>query len=178
MVLESSRQHLRQLAPFPSLQLASSLAEGSDRIAASIALDLGYGLRCVLPFARAIYNEDFETPESREEFRSLLARAEEVIEPPNLPATSDQRNAAYAAAGRQVQAESDLLLAIWDGLPERGEGGTGQMVGEALGRSHPVVWIHSEAPHDVYLPTGDGSREGMSALPERIAEIVRRRDGP
>ena len=56
-------------------------------------------------------------------------------------------------------------------------GGTGQMVGEALEASHAVVWIHAKAPHDAYLLASDGSQEGMSGLPVRIAGIVRRGEG-
>ena len=51
------------------------------------------------------------------------------------------------------------------------------MVGEALEASHAVVWIHAKAPHDAYLLASDGSQEGMSGLPVRIAGIVRRGEG-
>ncbi len=177
VVLESVQQTIRRLDPVRSLQLLSPLAEGSDRIVASIALDLGYSLQCVLPFARASYEEDFETQGSKEEFRNLLARAAAVIEPPTLPTVGAQRDAAYTAVGRRVTAKSHLLLAIWDGQEARGEGGTGQMVGEALEASHAVVWIHAKAPHNAYLLASDGSQEGMSGLPVRIAGIVRRGEG-
>ena len=38
-------------------------------------------------------------------------------------------------------ARCDVLLAIWDGEPARGEGGTGQIVAEAIEAGLPVVWV-------------------------------------
>ncbi len=43
----------------PLLRLVTALAEGTDRIAATVALDLGYELQAILPFAREDYLRDF-----------------------------------------------------------------------------------------------------------------------
>ena len=48
-----------------ALVIVSSLAEGSDRIVAAAGLAAGYALQVILPFARAEYERDFETPMSR-----------------------------------------------------------------------------------------------------------------
>ncbi len=61
------------------MRLVSALAEGADRMAAQAALDLGERLEVVLPFAQKEYERDFETAESRQEFRALLGRASAVI---------------------------------------------------------------------------------------------------
>ncbi len=50
-------------APSPAiLRAVSALAEGSDRMFAEEALDLGYSLCCPLPFAQEEYEKDFVPP--------------------------------------------------------------------------------------------------------------------
>jgi hypothetical protein len=171
-VLEYIQQTVGKLDPAISLCLFSPVAEGSDRIVATVALKLAYELHCVLPFARHLYEEDFESTKSKEEFREFLEKAETVLELPNQPVSSATRNAAYTAAGRKVTAESAVLLALWDGREARGEGGTGQMVEEALEHSHPVIWINAKAPHNVYLLNPDGTQETLSALSKFIEKRV------
>jgi hypothetical protein len=174
-VLEHIQQTVQRLDPSASLHLLSPVAEGSDRIVATAALNLGYKLHCVLPFARNLFEEDFESEESKEEFHLLLEKAEEVLELPNHPTSSETRNAGYSAAGRKVTTESDILLAIWDGQAARGEGGTGQMVQEALELSRAVVWINAKVPHEVCLLKKDGTREDISALSEVIENRLKQK---
>ena len=50
----------------------------------------------------------------------------------------------YYDCGIQTVAESQLLVALWDGLPARGAGGTQEMVSYARKTGHPIAWIHSE----------------------------------
>jgi hypothetical protein len=172
MVLEHIQQTVREINSLVSLHIVSTIAEGSDRIVATAALNLGYKLHCVLPFARNLFEEDFEGDESKEEFRALLEKAELVLELPNHPTSNETRDAAYTAAGRTVTAESDLLLAIWDGQKARGEGGTEQMVREALEHSRLVVWINSSPPHNMYVLNRDGGQEEIAVLPARIERIL------
>ena len=122
-------------APFT---VYSALAEGADRLVARRACDLlAASLTAVLPLPQADYMADFLEDHAKAEFLYLLALASDVVE---LPATST-RTAAYEAAGRYVLDHSDLLIAVWDGQPPRGQGGTGQIVAEAQQRQLPVVWI-------------------------------------
>ena len=125
--------------------LATSLAEGADRLTAEVALELGYELWCPLPMAAADYEKDFAGADSLDEFRRLLARAGRVTTV-ELPAGAP-REAGYTLAGRAVLAACRALLTVWDGLPARGEGGTGQIVAEARARAMPVVWLPSDPPH-------------------------------
>lgn len=137
--------------------LISALAEGADRIAARVALALGWRLRCPLPFDQPDYERDFASPESLEEFRGLLKRAERVWTAGNGTAQGVAREAGYSAANQAMLAESRLLLAIWDGRPARGEGGTAQVVALALERGLAVVRVDSAPPHRAnLLYTGPG----------------------
>ena len=120
--------------------LLSPLAEGADRLVARVALVSGYKLRVVLPFPRPRYEGDFASPRSREEFCRLLDQAQEIEELSLL-------DGGYAAVGEVVARDSRLLIAIWDGAPAQGPGGTQEVVTAALARSIPVVWIPLEPPH-------------------------------
>ena len=60
-------------------------------------------------------------------------------------------------------AQSDVLIAIWDGEDAKGKGGTGQIVKEALINEIPVVWINSAAPHDMRVLMG-GEYEGFKKV--------------
>ncbi len=152
----------------PHLVVISPLAEGADRLVAHAALANGFPLHCPLPFARDEYERDFTTEASRREYRALLARAATVRE---LPGTRAREGEAYAAVGRVVVNESDVLLAIWDGEPARGDGGTARVVEDALNRAVPVVWLASARPYAVRLLTMDGGvrrEDGLSVLGVRM----------
>ena len=122
----------------------SPLAEGSDRLFAKCALDLGFLLRCPLPFPRDVYEEDFVSEESRTEFADLLGSARDVIEIDGD--RGDFQSQSYEAAGRFVVRNCDLMIAIWDGKDSRGKGGTAEIVQFTISRGPPVIWIHAE--HD------------------------------
>jgi hypothetical protein len=123
------------------LGIVSGMAEGADRIVVKLALSRGFELRCVLPFAAAEYERDFASQQSREEFLALLGHASRVDE---LAGNPEARSAAYEAAGRAMLDQCDILLAIWDGRPAAGRGGSAQMANEAVARRMPIIWIDSE----------------------------------
>ncbi|WP_084328084.1 hypothetical protein [Intrasporangium oryzae] len=123
------------------IELVSSLAEGADRLVAREVLALpGTTLSVVLPVPVEDYEGDFETEESRSEFERLLARADAVEVMP--PAAS--RDTAYVAQGRWVVDHSDVLVAVWDGRPARGPGGTGKIVAYAAANGVPLLWVEVE----------------------------------
>jgi hypothetical protein len=123
------------------LHLVSGLAEGADCHVAGLALDAGYALHALLPFERDTYALDFSRAASRRQFDELLARAATVTELPGRPGVSGQ---AYRRAGHALLDETDLLIAIWDGLPPRGPGGTAEVVDEAFRRSIPVIHVSTD----------------------------------
>jgi hypothetical protein len=118
------------------LRLVSPLAEGSDRLVAEEALRAGYALLAPLPFSQQEYEKDF--PETRDAFRTLLRRAE-VLELDG--GRGDDQNASYAEVGRFVVRNCDLLIAIWDGQREKGQGSTAEIVRFAAQAGLPVWWI-------------------------------------
>lgn len=120
------------------LEVLSALAEGADRLVAREALALpSTTLIAVLPFPADDYAREFETEESRRDFAELLARARSV----EVMSPAPTRNAGYEAQGRWVVDHSDVLVAVWDGEPTRGQGGTAEIVAYAADRSTPMLWI-------------------------------------
>jgi hypothetical protein len=156
--------------------IVSSLAEGSDRIVSEAGLAAGFRLEAVLPFNRSEYMRDFETEASRREFEQLLARASDVFE---LDGASGERPRAYEAAGLFMLANIDLLIAIWDGQPAAGIGGTEEIVNRAIADGSMVVWIEPIHPHAIKVssPTDAGTKPKINFHPAdvlAVAQIVKK----
>jgi len=118
--------------------LLSNLAEGSDRHLAALGLHVGYTLHAVLPRPRDDYAREFANPASRRQFRALLADAARVTE---LDGHAGLAGRDYLRAGHAMLDQADLLLALWDGAPSRGTGGTAEVVEEACRRGIPVIHL-------------------------------------
>lgn len=125
----------------PPTAVISLLAQGADRLVVQRVLTRCPAAELIvpLPLPQADYVTDFPSLESRDVFLDLLSRADRVI---TLP-TSPSRDEAYAAAGRYVLDHSDVLVAVWDGKPAQGTGGTAEIVAEARNRGHPLAWVHA-----------------------------------
>ncbi len=158
-----------------ALRLISPLAEGSDRLAAQAALDCGFALDCPLPFARELYEADFKAEASRKAFHQLLARAKNVFELEETRGVDDTR--AYEAVGLMTLRQCDILIAVWNGLPAEGRGGTAEIVSHAIESNIPVIWIHSDnkdAPPKLLRPEPLGSRDPLQMPSEELsAEVLR-----
>jgi len=98
---------------------------------------LGGALEVVVPAERY---RDEQAAGHRTAFDVLVARAS-AVETLAYRASSDE---AYAAAGRRLVDHSDVLMAVWDGCPARGPGGTGDVVAyaRACGTPVEVLWPH------------------------------------
>jgi hypothetical protein len=126
----------------PGLRFVSPLADGADQIAAEVALELGWELQAIIPFARNTYRASLASDDARERMGQLLAKASTVLE---LPGEDDSQVDAYVMTGRATIAHCDILLAIWDGRPARGRGGTGDVVQLALTHGTAVVHVPPDA---------------------------------
>jgi len=151
--------------------IVSSLAEGSDRIVSEAGLAAGFRLEAVLPFKQSEYARDFATDASRREFERLLARASDVFE---LDGASDQRPRAYEAAGLFMLANVDLLIAIWDGQPAAGIGGTEEIVNRAIADGRVVIWIEPVHPHAIKIsaPVNADARPKTRFHPADAASVA------
>ncbi|SFS64667.1 hypothetical protein SAMN05660874_02263 [Saccharopolyspora flava] len=114
----------------------SCLARGADQVFARVVLDAGGTLEVVLPAAD--YRERKVKPDNAAEFDELLARSATV----RTLAFPESNREAYMAAGEHVLNSVDAMIAVWDGKPSGGHGGTGDVVEAARRRGIPVtvVW--------------------------------------
>jgi hypothetical protein len=101
-----------------------------------VVLELGGTLEVILPAAD--YRENKVKPANREQFEALIGKADEVHVMPFETANRE----AYEAANESLLGTADLLVAVWDGAPPDGRGGTGDTVRIARERDVPVavVW--------------------------------------
>ena len=107
----------------------SALAEGADRIVANAALELHCQVGVFLPFAVEEYLRDFETEQSKAEFRELLAKAAFVEVAPSITGGDPfDRNQGYVAVGVTIARFSQCLIALWDGIPGEKPGGTADVI--------------------------------------------------
>jgi hypothetical protein len=116
------------------LVVVTSLAVGADQLAARLGIARGATVHAVLPFSgieRTFSAEDLQA------YRRLVNQASvEVLQ------TSGTDEDAYLAAGRRVVELSDLVIAVWDGNPAKGKGGTADIVTYAIASGVPVVHIN------------------------------------
>jgi len=172
----------------PVLRAISPLAEGTDRIFAEQALDLGFALSCVMPFPQANFENDFAQGKALEvdsllRFKGLAGRATTRFE---LDGSRAEESEAYGAGGRVVLNQSDLLVVVWDGVRQNKRGGTEESFDEARRRGVPIAWIDAHAPHAWQLLDGatplprvpDGQRVApdgsgtATALRKRVSEAL------
>jgi hypothetical protein len=127
---------LAEQFPGLDLQLISALAEGADRLAARVALEMNVELIVLLPMEQPEYERDFSSAESLSEFRDLLGKAGQRIQLPPLAAEESDsleqggaaRDRQYAQLGVFISNHCQVLLALWDGKPSEAVGGTAQVV--------------------------------------------------
>jgi len=130
-------------AEAPLLRCVCGLAEGADSILADAAQAEGWALVAVLPFAQTEFAHDFPDEAALARYHHLLAEAATVSE---LDGSRQRGGEPYADVGRQIVEQSDLLLAIWDGMPPRGPGGTGDVVQLARAWGRPVATLPPTGP--------------------------------
>lgn len=171
--LESSAKEAGIKAP---LILVSALAEGADRFAAHAAKAKGWGMESPLPFLIPRYEQDFADEASITEFQSLLKAADLVapIDGEALIAAGAGGAAPYAAVGEALLQDADALLAVWNGAPKKGPGGTAEVLENALAGGMCVVWLAPDASRmRLLLPSSLPKQNSVSAkliaaLRERI----------
>jgi len=129
-------------APGPvRLRFVSPIADGADQIAAEVALELGWELQAILPFARDQYRASLANDVARKLFDELIGRATCLLE---LPGDPEESLDAYVMTGRATVSHCDVLIAVWDGKPPRGRGGTGEVVQLALMRGTAIIHVPLE----------------------------------
>ena len=133
--IEEALGELRREAPGDWIGL-SSVATGSDQLFVERVLRLGMSRHAILPMPRLQFSQDF-TPGDWDTAEQYLTRADHVT----VIGENGSREDGYLDCGMETVNESDVLIALWDGLPARGKGGTAEIVDYALALSKPVLVI-------------------------------------
>ena len=197
---EQSRRNIdlvRSAATTPiSYRVLSPLAEGADRVVARAILAYPNGrLDAVLPLALEDYLEDFASEESRKEFKELLGRCRKPVllrtrriqdDRSDSGGQAELRRDAYAHVGRYVVDHCDVLIAVWDGKPSRGRGGTAETVRYALEQNRPIIRVWEDSFEVLNREDGNGlDATALDAIdqfnrqviaPEQRVEYVRNLD--
>jgi hypothetical protein len=144
--LEKGSRSSRPGKPFATstrfrLKVVSMLAEGADLLGMQAGLDCGAELVGVLPFDERSYREAFASAPSRALFDNVWSKLSSIVVLGGFVGD----NASYEQANRAILDRSDVVIAVWDGDPARGRGGTGDVVHDALERGLPVIVIRPHA---------------------------------
>jgi hypothetical protein len=124
----------------PQLVGVTMLGPGADQLFARVVLSLGGWLYVVQPTKGRQYRDGFEDPDAQAGYDELYGRASyfEALE------HTESTEHAHMEAGKVVVDRSSVLVAVWDGQPSRGLGGTADVVAYARERGVPVTVIWPE----------------------------------
>lgn len=114
------------------------LARGADQVFARVILELGGAVEVVLPASD--YRDRKVRADNAAEFDDLLDKATAVH---TMPFTESGRQA-YMAASEHVLSTVEAIVAVWDGNPSGGYGGTADVVAAARERDIPVTVVWPE----------------------------------
>ncbi len=133
------RELRKSIAEFADGELTgvSAIADGADTLFARAVLDAGGALVVIVP---AKEYRDGLPSDHHATYDEFVARASRVITLDNIQSTSE----AHMQAALRMLDEADHLLAVWDGQPARGYGGTADVVHAARERGMPITVIWPE----------------------------------
>jgi hypothetical protein len=114
----------------------TSLAVGSDQLFAQLLRQSNIPYTVVIPCGN--YEKTFTDTASLENYQSFLDASAGTFQLP-FPEPSET---AFYEAGKEIVYRSDMIFAIWDGLPAKGLGGTGDIVKYARTLNKSVIHIN------------------------------------
>lgn len=145
LVSDALRAHLALLTG--ELVGVSCIARGADSLFADAVLAVGGSLEVVLPSRD--YRQAKVKPDHAEQFDRLMEAAKTV----RIMDFDHANRQAYEAANEAVLSTVDQLVAVWDGQPGTGTGGTAEAVNEAQHRHRcPPIRHDSASPLLESLP--------------------------
>jgi hypothetical protein len=116
----------------------SSLAAGGDLLFAESCFELELPLRVLLPLPVEEFQKDFDDL-GWTRVEQALSKAASV----EVTGGDQPREECYYECGIETVLQSQVLLALWNGVPAEGLGGTEDIVTFANELGRPVVWLHS-----------------------------------
>lgn len=135
----------------------SSIAIGADTAFAEACAALEIPWIALLPVAE----DDFRTDFAEADWAKARALLHGAARLESMPAVND-RNLAYLECGLCTVEEADVMIAVWNGEPSAGLGGTGDVVAHARVLGKPLILIHP----DDFSSTREGFRPDLFSDPE------------
>ncbi len=127
------------LASFPKPLIGiCSLAIGADQLFAEAVLQHRGSIEIVVPFPS--YESSFAEGADREAYHSSLKKASRV----EILERAGTQEEAYFAAGKRVVDLADLVIAVWNGKPAAGPGGTADVVNYARHNHKRTVHLNPD----------------------------------
>lgn len=128
------------LLPNTPIEIITGMADGADRILAKEAINKGLNIHAVLPMSEAEYKADF-SDESWQDYQKILTNtlvrttvlAVENIDNIKAQEQGSERNKYYHALAQYLVEQSNVIIAVWDGVNRGLKGGTGDVVLSFLG---------------------------------------------
>jgi hypothetical protein len=166
LLFATEKERYAEEDPLVRLAVVSQLAKGGDRLVVDAVFAEARErrqearLEVILPMSRWDYfgAQGFSDEDARE-FDRLWKLASW-----RYPLTPTEQEIGgegpFRNAGRQLVSRCDILIALWDGEPSGGPGGTADTLLEAARVGRPCIWIKTPDGEEVR----DNFRPGSSAL--------------
>jgi SMODS and SLOG-associating 2TM effector domain 3 len=144
----------------------SSVASGSDQLFVEQVLSLGLSWHAILPLPVREFKEDF-SPSEWVEVERQLTRAGHVL----VINENGSREDGYLDCGMETVAGADVLIAVWDGEPARGKGGTADVVEYAKSIGKPMLILDAatlavRTENWTSLDRGNAALTDLNRLPD------------
>lgn len=134
------------LPPLPKPLIGiTCLAKGADQLFAEAVLKNSGTVEAILPFPE--YEMTFDE-KTRQHYWQLLKRASKVT----VLAKQDSAEESYLNAGKLVVDLSNMVVAVWNGKPAGGPGGTADIVEYTKQQKKQLVWLNPARQQIIYLP--------------------------
>lgn len=154
------------------VELYGSAASGADVLFHEVAARQQLPVRVVLPLPPLEFQKDF-SPDDWVRASSCLDRAASI----HVATSNATRPDCYVDANYELLGGSDALVAVWDGEPARGAGGTAELVEQARGAGLPLVIVRPDG--SVLEERLDAfTRDPGTALFERLTQLASAKGSP
>lgn len=126
-------QNIKTKYPNSQIQVLSGMAEGADIIGAQAALEAGCSIVAVLPMEESSFLKTFSNPQNNiSEFKNILSKASKVIDLSKVYADHSDEVDAYVQLGLYLTENSQMIIALWNGIYTGSLGGTSSVIKFAL----------------------------------------------
>jgi hypothetical protein len=140
-------------------KLLSGMAEGADRLVATIATELGIGVETVLAYAE----EKVEIP------NTFKIDSFTILNDERKPENTE---GGYEKLGKYLVDNSDYLIALWDGVFNGKKGGTSEVVRMAMESTRPITILHLVVPRQQNpYPVASLLQQGLSFHLQKFQRI-------